>query len=171
MKTINLKTALIAIFAISTLGVAVPALADDRSSRNVKPPPVSSSYYDRGGYRDNYRVDRDQRRWKRDRKNRNRYSDRRDNRRYDNRRWRNDPHKGRYRSERRYPRSWYNIRGKIISTGRGRNDGCFRVKRSGKYNHSPAIVTVRYCENRYGKPVKVHSSKRLVRYTRPAYYR
>ncbi|MBL4617165.1 MAG: hypothetical protein JKY46_05675 [Robiginitomaculum sp.] len=166
MKINTLKKSIVAIFAISTLGVAAPALTDDRSSRSIKPPPVSSSYYDRDGYR----AEPHDRRWKRDRKGRNRYSDRRDNRRYDNRRWRGEPHHSRNRYERRYPRSWYNIRGKIISAGRGRNEGCFRVKRAGKYNHSPAIVTVRYCENRYGKPVKIHSSKRLVRYTRPAYY-
>lgn len=58
----------------------------------------------------------------------------------------------------------YGVRGKIVAKGRGYNRNCFRVKRTGKYQYNPAIITVRYCTNHYGNAQMVRGSKRLVKY-------
>ncbi len=58
----------------------------------------------------------------------------------------------------------YGTRGKIIRWGYGYLNGCYRVKRTGRYNGSPAIVTLRYCLDGYGQSVRQGGTKRLVRY-------
>jgi hypothetical protein len=61
----------------------------------------------------------------------------------------------------------YGVRGKIIRQGQGQLYGCFRVKRTGRYQREAAIVTVRYCKDGYGQPYMVRGTKRLVRYLAP----
>ena len=58
----------------------------------------------------------------------------------------------------------YGVRGRIVAWGRGPLRGCFRVKRTGRYDRQRAIVTVRYCLDGYGQAYGVRGSKRLVRY-------
>lgn len=113
---------------------------------------------------------------------RNRYDQRRENR-YDNHRHdrRFNPRRDRWyygnrgyyapRPNWRAPARWRNVRGRIVSVGRGRHSNCFRVMRNGQYYGRPALVTVRYCDTRYGNPYKVRGSKRLIRYTYNTGYR
>ncbi|PHS24036.1 MAG: hypothetical protein COA84_10035 [Robiginitomaculum sp.] len=63
----------------------------------------------------------------------------------------------------------YGVRGKIVNWGRGPLQGCFRVKRTGRFQRDSAIVTVRYCLDNYGQARLDRGSKRLVRYLN--YYR
>jgi hypothetical protein len=63
----------------------------------------------------------------------------------------------------------YGVRGKIVKWGRGPLQGCFKVKRTGRYQGDSAIVTVRYCLDHYGQARIDRGSKRLVRYLN--YYR
>ncbi len=145
--------------AIAIAAVTGPASANERPSPNAKIVKASAPH----GL-----SDREYRRWQRnnrishdERRGRYGYGNRWNRNNYYNRNWQPYPHDRYYN---RIPHSWTKVRGKIIQVGRGYNQGCFRVKRKGNYQGERAIVTVKYCENRYGKPVKQHGSKRLVRY-------
>ncbi len=66
----------------------------------------------------------------------------------------------------------YGVRGKIVKYGRGPLQGCFRVKRPGRFQGEKALVTVRYCLDNYGQAQVARGSKRLIKYLtyyRPAY--
>ncbi|VAV87646.1 hypothetical protein MNBD_ALPHA06-162 [hydrothermal vent metagenome] len=146
MKTTLIKTSLTALLAISALGVSIPAMADVSSQYQAP----QSRNYARTGYR---------------------AMDRRMDRRYDNQRRisRTDQRADMYGYG--APRSWRQVRGRIVAVGRGAYSDCFRVQRKGKYRREPAIVSVRYCENAYGDPVKMRGTTQLIRYTQPMYSR
>jgi len=157
---------LIALFAIAAFSTAMPAFAGERPTSRASITPASMPHN---------LSDREARRWERNRYN-NRRADRNrphDERGYRNRNNRNgyydrnqrrNPHARSRYSQKRIPHAWKKVRGRIINVGRGYNRGCFKVQRKGMYQGERAIVTVKYCENNYGKPVKQHGSKRLVRY-------
>lgn len=58
----------------------------------------------------------------------------------------------------------HGVRGEIVAYGRGAYRNCFRVKKVGKYKYNPAIITVRYCKDHYGKAKFVRGSELLVHY-------
>ena len=131
------RLALLAALALAGAALAMPALAHDDDDDDDEGR-VAVSIYSGYGYNNGYRSH-------------NRYRNRRDS--------------GRYAWLNRVNR--YGVRGRIVAWGRGSLQGCFRVKRSGRYYRSPAIVTVRYCQDGYGRPYAVRGSKRLVHYIDP----
>jgi hypothetical protein len=178
MKTISKTTSLLLVLAAGIVSLATPALADHREPAARKYDPVSKPTHARRSERtrsDQNYSNQHQRWHQRNQRQTHLYDgpiyqpryDRGHDWRYGKRRRHSDHHYGdRYR----VPASWRAVRGKIIRVGRGRYEGCFRVKRQGRYQQQKAIVTVRYCENHYGEPVKVRGSKRLIRYLQPVYY-
>ncbi|MDQ7017638.1 MAG: hypothetical protein Q9M33_00625 [Robiginitomaculum sp.] len=140
---------LLAAFGMAGMTIATPALAHGK--RNVRPPVYADNDHDADdGYIN-----------KRSHRNHNMYN----NGRYGNRYM--------YSPRQQYP--WLNrinqfgVRGKIIRWGHGPLEGCFRVKRTGRFQGDAAIVTVRYCLDGYGQARFVRGTKRLVRYLN--YYR
>lgn len=94
---------------------------------------------------------------------------------YNNSGYNNGHNNTRYQNSPRQQYPWlnrvnqYGVRGKIVKWGRGPLQGCFKVKRTGRYQGDSAIVTVRYCLDNYGQARIDRGSKRLVRYLN--YYR
>ena len=139
---------LLAAFGMAGMAVAAPALA--HGNRNRPAPVYNNNDHDADdGYVN-----------KRSYRNQHMYNNR-NNTRY------------MYSPRQQYP--WLNrinqfgVRGKIIKWGRGPLAGCFRVKRTGRFQGDSAIVTVRYCQDGYGQARFVRGTKRLVRYLN--YYR
>ncbi len=153
MNTKLAKRGLVALLTFTALGLAAPAMAGQNNHGN------------HGKYKNTQNHSHSGNSYNRQH---NRWHNRNDNR---HRGWNRNNHRGsRYGQDYRVPRSWRQVRGTIVKVGRGAYSDCFRVKRKGRYQREPAIVTVRYCEDMYGQPQKQRGSKRLIRYTQRAYY-
>ncbi|PHR58313.1 MAG: hypothetical protein COA47_10545 [Robiginitomaculum sp.] len=153
MNTKLAKQGLVALLTFTALTLAAPAMAGHNNYANQgKYKNMQTQNYSGNSYNREH----------------NRSHNRNDNR---HRGWNRGNNRGsHYGHDYRVPRSWRQVRGTIIKVGRGAYSNCFRVKRQGRYQGSPAIVTVRYCEDMYGQPKFQRGTKRLIRYTRPAYY-